>query len=419
MNKFIINTDLGEIQGLESKDNTLEFRGIRYATAGRFSYPTPVESWDGVYDATEFGNACPQFRTYDAESEKEPKPFYYKEFREGINFTYDEDCLFLNIYAPKNVQKAPVIIYIHGGAFLGGCGNELHMDGSAYAKKGIIFVSINYRLGVLGFLCDRQLAAADGHSGNYGLYDQLEAIKWVYNHISSFGGDPHNITLFGQSAGAMSIQQHCFSPLTKPYINKVYMASGAGVGKDFAKVSPVEESYDYFGRLTEKLGGSIDELRNAPVEKIIATFGEIIDRDLMAHCCPHIDGIIIPKDPAVAMENHEYANVPYLLSTNSEDMAPEFLHDMSKDFCKAVNKNGGSAYYFYFSRQLPGDDKGAFHSAELWYTMGALEKCWRPMTEEDFSLSNNLMDAIIEFTKTGVISCEAYDMPQVSFEIQP
>ena len=197
------------------------------------------------------------------------------------------------------------------------------------------------------------------------------------------------------------------------------MASGAGIGKEFAMVNPVEDSYDYFDRLTEKFGNNIDELRNAPVQEVIESFQKVVDRDLMAHCCPHIDGLLIPKNPVDAMSQKEYADVPYLLSTNSEDMAPEFLHDMSKDFCKAVNKNGGRAYYFYFSRQLPGDDKGAFHSAELWYTMGALEKCWRPMTEEDFSLSNNLMDAIIEFTKTGVISCEAYDMPQVSFEIQP
>lgn len=414
-----ITTDLGEIQGLEYIDGTKQFRGIRYATAKRFAYPVPVDSWKGVYDATDFGNACPQFRTYDPEDKKEPKPFYYKEFREGVEFKYDEDCLFLNIYAPSNPQKAPVIIYIHGGAFLGGCGNEIHMDGSAYAKKGIIFVSINYRLGVLGFLCDRKLTEESGHSGNYGLYDQLEAIKRVHKHIASFGGDPENITLFGQSAGAMSVQQHCFSPLTKPYINRVYMASGAGIGKEFAAVSPVEDSYDYFGNITEKLGATPDEWRKVPVQKLIETFKENIDRNLMMHCCPHVDGLIIPKDPAEAMANNEYAKVPYLLSTNSEDMAPEFLHDMSKDFCNAVNSNNGKAYYFYFSRQLPGDESGAFHSAELWYTIGSIKKCWRPMTDDDFTLSDNLVNAISEFVKTGSISCNTYDMPQASFQIQP
>ena len=419
MNTIIRDTDLGRIKGLILEDNTVQFRGIRYATARRFAYPEPVTSFDGIYDATNFGNACPQFRTYDPEDQKDPAPFYYKEFREGAEFTYDEDCLFLNIYAPKDAKKAPVIIYIHGGAFLGGCGNENHMDGTAYASKGIIFVSINYRLGVLGFLCDRKLTKESGHSGNYGLYDQLEAIKWVYDHIENFGGDKSNITLFGQSAGAMSIQQHCFSPLTKPYIQKVYMASGGGIGKEFAGVSSVEDSYDYFERLTSLLGDSPEDFRQVPVKELIEKFQSVIDRDLMSHCCPHIDGLIIPKDPAQSLEDKDYADVPYLLSTNSEDMAPQFLHQMSKDFCNTVNRNGGRAYYFYFSRKLPGDDKGAFHSAELWYTIGSIRKCWRPMTQEDFDLSDKLVDMICQFASTGAISYSSFDTPMASFEIHP
>ena len=414
-----ITTDLGEIQGLEFENGTKQFRGIRYATAERFAYPVAVDSWEGIYDATKFGNACPQFRTYDPEDKKDPKPFYYKEFREGVSFTYDEDCLFLNIYSPKDAKNAPVIIYIHGGAFQGGCGNELHMDGTAYAKKGVIFVTINYRLGVLGFLCDRKLTKEAGHSGNYGLYDQLEAIKWVHSHIASFGGNPNNITLFGQSAGAMSVQQHCFSPLTKPYFNKAYMASGAGIGREFANVNPVEDSYDYFAKITDKLGATPDEWRKVPVQDLIETFKANIDMNMMIHCCPHVDGIIIPQNPEKSLESKAFADIPYLLSTNSEDMAPEFLHDMSKEFCNAVNDNGGKAYYFYFSRQLPGDTSGAFHSAELWYTMGSLKKCWRPMTDEDYVLSDNLVNMICEFVNTGSISCNAYDMPQVSFQIQP
>lgn len=408
MNTFIRNTDLGEIQGLKH-NNIIKYLGIRYANAKRWAYATPVDSWDGVYDATKIGNACPQFRTYDPENQKEPKPFYYKEFREGLDFNYDEDCLFLDIYSPENPNNAPVIIHIHGGAFLGGCGSELHMDGTAYAEKGIIFISINYRLGVLGFLCDRKLTQESGHSGNYGLYDQLEAIKWVHRHIGSFGGNPDNITLFGQSAGAMSIQQHCLSPLTKPYISQVYMASGAGIGTEFAAVSDVEDSYDYFARLTEKLGDSPEEWREVPTETVIKTFLQVIDDKLMSHCCPHIDGLLIPKDPVQAMGAKDYAHVPYLLSTNSEDMVPQFLHPMSRNFCKKVNENGGTAYYFFFSRQLPGDDKGAFHSAELWYTLGSLGKCWRPMNQIDYNISHMLVESIAAFASTGNPNCRSID----------
>ncbi len=401
MNTIIKKTDMGQLIGLDMDDGTLQFRGIHYATAKRWCYPIAIDKWDGIFDATKHGDACVQLRSFAPESEKVPKPFYYKEFREGIDFNYSEDCLNLDIYSPRDAVDAPVIIYIHGGAFLGGCNHELHMDGTAYAKQGIIFISINYRLGVLGFLCDRKLTEESGHSGNYGLYDQLEAIKWVHNHIKDFGGNPDNITLFGQSAGAMSIQQHCLSPLTKPYIKHVYMASGGGIGKEFARVSPVEESYDYWERLTCQLGNNPYEWRNQPVEKVFDAFNAIADRELMSHCCPHIDGIIIPKDPMTAVEAHEFAQVPYILSTNSEDMVPEQLHDMSKNFCKLVNSNGGTAYYFYFKRQLPGDDSGAFHSAELWYTMGSLDKCWRPFTELDTNLSANLVKSIAEFATTG------------------
>ena len=155
------------------------------------------------------------------------------------------------------------------------------------------------------------------------------------------------------------------------------------------------------------------------VKDLIEIFQKNIDKDLMLHCCPHTDGILIPQNPEKAMASKCFANIPYLLSTNSEDMAPDFLHDMGKNFCNEVNASGGKAYYFYFSRQLPGDDKGAFHSAELWYTIGSINKCWRPMTTEDFALSENLVNAISEFVSTGSISCNTYDMPQVSFQIQP
>jgi para-nitrobenzyl esterase len=406
MNTFIKDTSLGQIKGLKMDDGTVQYRGVRYANADRWTYPVGSCKWDGVYDATEYGAACVQLRSFSPEGEKNPLPFYYKEFREGIEFKYSEDCFFLDIYAPENAQNADVIIYIHGGAFLGGCGCELHMDGTAYAKKNIIFVSINYRLGILGFLADRKLAEESGHSGNYGLYDQLEAIKWVHEHIADFGGNPDNITLFGQSAGAMSVQQHCLSPLTKPYFKKVYMASGGGIGKDFAYVGPVEDSYDYWARLTDLLGDGPKQWREQPVDKLFDAFGQIADQDLMQHCCPHIDGLLIEKSPEKSAHNLEFAKVPYILSTNSQDMVPESLHAMSKEWCKLVNDNGGNAYYFYFSRQLPGDEAGAFHSAELWYTIGSLHKCWRPFTDYDSEISESLVDAIASFAKDGNPCCD-------------
>ena len=392
----------GKIRGLSMEDGTVQFRGIRYATAKRWCYPQPVEKWSGVYDATKFGAACVQGRTFRPEKEQKPEPFYYREFRRGLDFTYSEDCLFLNIYAPEEAKKAPVLLFIHGGAFMGGCGNELHMDGTAYARRNFVFVSINYRLGPLGFLADRQLAEEAGHTGNYGLYDQLEAIRWVYDHIADFGGDPENITLFGQSAGAMSIQQHVLSPLTKPYFHAVYMASGGGISRELTDVTPVEDSYEYCARLTSLLGRSPQEWRKHPVKDVFAALERVADSELLSHYCPHVDGRLIPKTPSEALKEGAAKDVPYLLSTNSEDMAPEILAPMAKNWCEAMNdRNRNRAYYFQFSRHMPGDDSGAFHSAELWYTMGTLEKCWRPLTDWDYSLQEALLACLGSFMKTG------------------
>ena len=137
------------------------------------------------------------------------KIFYYNEFRKGEKYTYSEDCLFLNVFAPEKVEgKLPVIVYIHGGGFTGGCGHEKHFDVPVWPKKGVIGVTLNYRLGPLGFAVLPELKEEAGRTGNYGLYDQYTAIKWVKHNISAFGGDPDNITIMGQSAGAMSVQQH-------------------------------------------------------------------------------------------------------------------------------------------------------------------------------------------------------------------
>lgn len=176
---------------------------LRYATAGRWEYPKQVTSWEGVYDATSYGNCSYQPRAFYNEEENLKKIFYYNEFRKGESYTYSEDCLFLNIWTPESAtadSRLPVIFYIHGGGFTGGCGHEKHFDDPVWPTKGVMAVTINYRLGPMGFLCLPELTAEAGHSGNYGLYDQLCAMKWVKDNISAFGGDPEKITIMGQSA---------------------------------------------------------------------------------------------------------------------------------------------------------------------------------------------------------------------------
>ena len=208
---YIVNTPCGAVLGAKTDKGIIAYKGIRYATAGRFEYPKQVTAWEGMYDGRNYGACAYQPRAFYNEEEMPKKIFYYNEFRKGEKYEYSEDCLFLNIFTPEKIEKKlPVLIYIHGGGFTGGCGHEKHFDCPIWPKKGVIGVTLNYRLGPLGFAVLPKLQEEAGCTGNYGLYDQITAIAWVKNNIESFGGDPDNITIMGQSAGAMSVQQLCF-----------------------------------------------------------------------------------------------------------------------------------------------------------------------------------------------------------------
>lgn len=213
-----ISTPCGNVIG-EITPYGLRFRGIKYATAGRFEMPAEVRSFGGDFDATKQGVCCPQMRAFWNEEHR----FYYQEFRKGKEFTYSEDCLILDVHAPDNAKNCPVIVFIHGGSFTGGSINEMQFNGSAYTKRGVIFIAINYRLNVFGFFADGVHC-----KGNLGLYDQYTAIEWIRHNVSAFGGDPDNITLMGQSAGAMSIQTLICSDYLKGKVKGAIMLSGGG-----------------------------------------------------------------------------------------------------------------------------------------------------------------------------------------------
>ena len=200
---YRIQTPCGELQGCAGRiPGVAAYKGIRYAVAGRWEYPVPVTAWEGVYDATAYGACCPQPRAFSPENETPQQAFYYHEFREGRTFSYSEDCLFLNVFTPDSAKAGdglPVLFYIHGGGFLTGCGHETHFDCPVWPTKGVIGVTLNYRLGPLGFLTLPELKQEAGCTGNYGLYDQLAALQWVHRNIAAFGGDPDNVTIMGQS----------------------------------------------------------------------------------------------------------------------------------------------------------------------------------------------------------------------------
>ena len=170
--QHVCSTPCGDIQGVAAAaPGVTAFKGIRYAEAGRWEYPKQVTHWEGVYDASRFGPNAMQDAAFTPEDQNGRSPFYYHEFREGLDYSYSEDCQYLNIWAPDNAEKAPVIVYIHGGAFLSGSGWDKAFDEPVWPQKGVIAVTLNYRLGLFGYACLPELAAEAGHTGNYGLYD--------------------------------------------------------------------------------------------------------------------------------------------------------------------------------------------------------------------------------------------------------
>ena len=394
--KKLISTPCGEIQGTSCRlDGVVAFKGIRYATAGRWEYPTQVTSWEGVYDATHYGNCSYQPRAFYNEEDNLKKIFYYNEFRKGETYTYGEDCLFLNIWTPESAEQGstlPVVFYIHGGGFTGGCGHEKHFDDPVWAEKGVVAVTINYRLGPMGFVCHPCLADGEGHYGNYGLFDQLCALKWVRDNISAFGGDPEKITIMGQSAGGMSVQMHATSPMTEGLFRSAVISSGCGLG-DMMMSTPEKVSV-FWGEVMNRLGcKDAAEFRAVSPESLFATWQSAAKevKGGMVACFPVRDGRFIvsgskPKD------------IPYIIGSNSHDMMPPMLYSMGKKWAK---KHNLTAYYYHLSRMLPGDNNGSWHSADLWYWFGTLPNCWRPMEERDYTISHEMADALVAFATTG------------------
>ena len=394
----IIKTPCGEITGTAGRvAGMVAYKGIRYATAGRWEYPKQVTGWEGVYEATQYGNCSYQPRAFYNEEENLKKIFYYNEFRKGETYTYSEDCLFLNIFTPETAQEGdnlPVLIYIHGGGFTGGCGHEKHFDGPVWPAKGVIGVTINYRLGPMGFVCLPELKEEAGYCGNYGLFDQLTAIQWVRDNIAAFGGDPENITIMGQSAGAMSVQQHCLSPLSKGLFRQAVMSSGGGVSK-LMPTGSMEKSCRFWQTAMERAGcKNLAEFRALPAEKLFAAWQETRKDTKGGNCFPVIDGRLVVGNGVT----DELKPIPYMAGATSEDMMPPILLSMAKNWCAMQEK---PSYTWFFERQLPGDDCGAWHSSDLWYWFGTLDNCWRPMEDADRELSDQMTDYLCNFARTG------------------
>ena len=399
---YIVNTPCGAVQGCAGRvPGTTAYKGIRYATAGRWEYPTPVTHWEGVYDATQYGACCYQPRSFYNEEENLKKVFYSNEFRKGGAYDYSEDCLFLNIFTPDTARpgdKLPVLFYIHGGGFTGGCSHERHFDGPIWPAKGVIGVTLNYRLGPMGFVCLPELKEEAGFTGNYGLYDQLTALQWVRDNIAAFGGDPNAITIMGQSAGAMSVQQHCLSPLSRGMFRGAVMSSGGGVSR-ILSAAPAEKHYAFWQAAMQNAGcETLAQFRAISPEKLFQVWAQTKKQLRTPGSFPCMDGRLVVGTSAELLRKGRQHQIAYMAGITSEDMMPPILYQMSRSWCAAQKQPG---YLWYFDRQLPGDSHGAWHSSDLWYWFGTLDNCWRPMTEKDRALSDQMTDYLCNFVCTG------------------
>ncbi len=401
----VLKIEGGKIQGILTKTSGVYiYKGIPFAAPPvgdlRWKSPQPVIPWEGVKVADTYGPAAMQ-------PPRQPGSFYYKEFFTDDGHRNSEDCLYLNIYttAPGKLKAGlPVAMYIYGGAFASGYSYEKQfLGGEEWAEHGVILVTINYRLNIFGFLAHPDLSAESpkGVSGNYGILDQIAALNWIKNNIQQFGGDPKNITIFGQSAGAMSVQSLVTSPLSKDLMQKAIMQSGGGVSDKSLLGGAQLKDAEKGGKALMDFGGynNLKAMRAVSADSILALMSRARKARIGGMMGPVIDGYVLTSNFSVAARDNKIADIPYIIGFNKDDYAT--LTTGIGQFCKLREENGGKAYAYEFERALPGDTAGSFHSAELWYVFHTLGNSWRPFTEGDNVLSDYMVNAWTNFVKFG------------------
>ncbi|WP_419788639.1 carboxylesterase/lipase family protein [Mucilaginibacter sp. SP1R1] len=439
----VVKTDAGLVSGSTNITGDIHiFKGIPFAAPPvgplRWKAPQPAKSWAGVKQCTTFAASPMQGK---------PDPFgvYTREFLIPYE-PISEDCLYLNVWsgAKSAAEKRPVLVYIYGGGFATGGAAVPIYDGEATAKKGVVFVVINYRVGIFGFFAHPELTKESGHnaSGNYGLMDQLAALKWVKQNIAAFGGDPDKVTIAGQSAGSMSVNCLVASPLGKGLFQQAIAESGASF------ISPrsnpeLQQAEESGVKIAQSLGAhSIAELRNMPAAELVGK-GQ-------AH--PIVDSYVLPESIAQIFADGKENDVPLLTGWNEDDAfvgklknAEEYKKQIAEQYgtnaaaflqlYPAANdaeaetsqirinrdqifgmqnytwanvqsqKERSKVYVYRFTRRLPASADfvkyGAFHTGEVAYAYDNLKFLNRPWQKVDHQLATTISTYWANFVKTG------------------
>lgn len=302
-NPAIVVTDKGSVRGSVTAAMR-SFRGIQYAAAPvgalRWKPPQPVASWKGIKPALSYRSNCPQLASLFG------------------HLSTNENCLFLNVFTPPKAtaaSKLPVMFWIHGGSLITGAGSDYNP--SALVEQGVVVVTINYRLGLLGFLAAPALSAesATHSSGDYGLMDQQAALAWVHRNIARFGGNPKNVTIFGESAGGLSVRSHLLSPRSKGLFAKAIVESGA-----YTETLPTEAQAEAAGSAIATRLGCPDQtascLRAVPVERLLK-----VEAATTVSQLPDVDGSVLTEDYATGFKNGTFNRVPVISGTNHDEWA--------------------------------------------------------------------------------------------------
>jgi len=439
-----VKTQQGKVRGKTINDGKVKaFLGLPYAAAPvgdlRWKAPEPAVKWKGERDGTNYGAHCAQGKVYDD-----------MIFEDGGE---SEDCLFLNVYAPSDStskSKLPVMFWIHGGGYSGGASSEPRHNGDFLPTKGVVLVTINYRLGVFGFLATAELGKeANGAAGNYGLLDMVAALQWVKGNIKEFGGDAENVTIFGESAGSFAVSTLMASPPARGLFQKAIGESG-GAFSDVLPTDTLEAREVRDGEWADSTGAkTLAELRALPTAKILEAA-----KDRKRGFPPVVDGRLLTETVAATYAAGRQAHVPLLAGWNRDEgswlangmtvekwkaYAEEHFKERAEEFLKlypgdteeevarsaadyggdqfiafgtwkwieAHRKTGESPVYRYHfelaappSKFHPGSF--AFHSDDIEYVFGTLDTrpgaVWRP---EDRKLSEEMMGYWTNFAKTG------------------
>lgn len=308
----VVTTTAGELRG-RSEEGVAVFRGIPFAApptgTRRFAPPVPPDPWSGVADAGAFGPRAPQ------------NPSLLEQMLGAEDEGYDEDCLRLNVWAPEGADGLPIMMWIHGGAFETGTGAITWYDGSRLARRGVVVVTINYRLGALGFLHLAPFADGFEGSGNVGLLDQVAALQWVRDNAAAFGGDPNQVCIFGESAGAMSVASLLAVPAASGLFGRAILQSGAAAHVHEAPAA--EEVARIFLAEVGVEPGDVGRLRELPIERLLAAQQRVSAAHPFAAGLawqPVADGVVLPDLPERAVGAGSAAGVELIVGTTLEEM---------------------------------------------------------------------------------------------------